>query len=93
MVKDAPLALTRRFPGLAGRLPHVPLTTLPTPVHPLAHLARATGILARAHTSPYRGRPLLFWNTFSAIAPTGPHARLPAPEELPAAFRQFFARP
>jgi D-cysteine desulfhydrase len=38
------LALERRFPGLAGRLPRFPLTTLPTPVHALDRLGRAQGI-------------------------------------------------
>jgi 1-aminocyclopropane-1-carboxylate deaminase/D-cysteine desulfhydrase-like pyridoxal-dependent ACC family enzyme len=30
------LPLFRRFPGIAGRIPHLPLTTLPTPVERLA---------------------------------------------------------
>ena len=38
------LAIERRFPGLAGRLDRFPLTTLPTPVHPLRELGRAVGI-------------------------------------------------
>jgi len=37
-------ALERRFPGLAGRLPRVPLTALPTPVGTLGALARARGL-------------------------------------------------
>jgi D-cysteine desulfhydrase len=39
-----PLALERRFAGLAGRLPRRPLATLPTPVEPLAALARDAGV-------------------------------------------------
>lgn len=39
------LALVRRFPALA-RLPRYPLTTLPTPVQPLARLARRRGLAA-----------------------------------------------
>lgn len=38
------LALERRFPALKERLRRVPLARLPTPVRPLAHLARAAGI-------------------------------------------------
>jgi len=38
------LAIERRFPGIARCLPRVPLTTLPTPVHPLQQLARVRGI-------------------------------------------------
>jgi D-cysteine desulfhydrase len=38
------LALERRFPTLRGRLPRRPLATLPTPVHRLAGLERATGL-------------------------------------------------
>ena len=39
------LALVRRFPSLA-RLPRHPLTTLPTPVQPLARLARRSELAA-----------------------------------------------
>lgn len=40
------LALERRFPTLAGRLPRRPLASLPTPVHRLAHLGREAGLPA-----------------------------------------------
>ena len=40
MKRDAEIALERRFPALTGRLARVPLTTLPTPVEPLAALGR-----------------------------------------------------
>jgi D-cysteine desulfhydrase len=40
----APLALERRFPVLAGRLPRRPLASLPTPVHRLAALGRDAGL-------------------------------------------------
>ena len=38
------LALVRRFPGLRDTLPRVRLTTLPTRVYPLLHLAGALGV-------------------------------------------------
>ena len=38
-----------------------------------------------------RGRPLLFWNTFSAIEPAIPGSILPGPDALPVPFRRFFA--
>lgn len=38
-----PIALERRFPELAGRLPRRALASLPTPVHPIATLARSAG--------------------------------------------------
>lgn len=38
-----------RFPALAGRLPHTPIGVFPTPVHPLAWLAREIGPVASAH--------------------------------------------
>jgi D-cysteine desulfhydrase len=38
------IALERRFPALAGRLPRRALATLPTPVHRLAALGRDAGI-------------------------------------------------
>jgi D-cysteine desulfhydrase len=41
---DPSLALERRFPLLAGRLPRRPLAALPTPVHRLAALGRDAGI-------------------------------------------------
>ncbi len=39
-----PLALERRFPELGGRLPRLPLATLPTPVHRLFALERDAGL-------------------------------------------------
>ncbi len=41
--ETSPLALERRFAGLAGRLPRFPLTTLPTPVARMAALGRECG--------------------------------------------------
>ncbi len=38
------IALERRFPVLAGRLPRRPLAALPTPVEPMAALGRGAGI-------------------------------------------------
>lgn len=40
----APLALERRFPALAGKLPRLALAMLPTPAHRLAALGRAAGL-------------------------------------------------
>jgi D-cysteine desulfhydrase len=47
-------------------------------------------LLDRAGEPALRGRPLLFWNTFSAIEPAIPSGVLPAPGTLPAPFRRFF---
>jgi D-cysteine desulfhydrase len=44
VVSSSELALERRFPALRGRLPRRALATLPTPVHRLAGLERATGL-------------------------------------------------
>src|SRR5436853_7909412 len=45
VVTDAPpLALERRFPALAGRLPRRPFALLPTPVHRLEALGRDAGV-------------------------------------------------
>ncbi len=41
---SSPLALERRFPEIAGRLPRRPLADLPTPVHPLRALGAEAGI-------------------------------------------------
>jgi D-cysteine desulfhydrase len=38
------LALERRFPTIAGKVPRRPLALLPTPVHPLRDLGRDAGI-------------------------------------------------
>jgi D-cysteine desulfhydrase len=43
-VTTSAIALERRFPALAGRLPRRALATLPTPVHRLAALGRDAGI-------------------------------------------------
>lgn len=43
-VSPPPLALERRFPTIAGKLPRRPLALLPTPVHPLRDLGRDAGI-------------------------------------------------
>jgi D-cysteine desulfhydrase len=48
-------------------------------------------LLDVARSAPYRGRPVLFWNTFSSVDPTAGVPRLPTPRELPPAFRRFFA--
>jgi D-cysteine desulfhydrase len=47
-------------------------------------------LVERAGTDPYRGKPLLFWHTYSAIDPAARLAALPDPDELPRAFRRFF---
>ncbi|MCC6764523.1 MAG: pyridoxal-phosphate dependent enzyme [Deltaproteobacteria bacterium] len=43
-IRAEPLALERRFPALAGRLPRLPLAVLPTPAHRLANLGRDVGL-------------------------------------------------
>jgi D-cysteine desulfhydrase len=47
-------------------------------------------LLDRARDPALRGRPLLFWNTFSAIEPALPGGILPPPGSLPVPFRRFF---
>lgn len=47
-------------------------------------------ILDVASHDDYRGRNLLFWNTYSSIDPSV-RVRLPDPSELPIAFHRFFA--
>ncbi len=47
-------------------------------------------LLDRAAAPPYRGRPLLFWHTYSAVDPAVRLAALPDPSELPRAFHRFF---
>lgn len=47
--------------------------------------------LDHARDPALRGRPLLFWNTFSATEPAIPDGGLPAPDALPVPFRRFFA--
>ncbi|MCC6847514.1 MAG: pyridoxal-phosphate dependent enzyme [Deltaproteobacteria bacterium] len=43
-MRTEPLALERRFPVLAGRLPRMALAALPTPAHRLADLGRDAGV-------------------------------------------------
>ncbi len=50
-------------------------------------------VLRRAADPSLAGRPVLFWNTFSSIEPSIAPAELPAPADLPAAFRRFFVTP
>jgi len=50
----------------------------------------AAALLASAVTDAYRGRPLLFWHTFSAVDPAARLAALPEPGDLPAALQRFF---
>lgn len=47
-------------------------------------------LLALAEQPPYRGQPLLFWNTYSGVDPADGLARLPDWRELPPAFHRFF---
>ncbi len=47
-------------------------------------------LLARAGEPELQERPLLFWNTFSGVAPALPGGGLPDPGALPRAFRRFF---
>ena len=46
-------------------------------------------LLDTAAGDDYRGRNLLFWNTYSSVDP-GARVSLPAPGELPVAFHQYF---
>jgi D-cysteine desulfhydrase len=48
-------------------------------------------LLDLSQQPPYRGRPLLFWNTYSSVDLAARVAPLPDPSELPVAFRRFFA--
>ena len=43
-IPPQPIALERRFPGIAGRLPRLPLAALPSPVERLATLGREAGV-------------------------------------------------
>jgi D-cysteine desulfhydrase len=47
-------------------------------------------MLDGAREPALHGRPILFWNTFSAIEPAVPGRILPGPGELPLPFRRFF---
>jgi D-cysteine desulfhydrase len=47
-------------------------------------------LLRRAATEELRGRPLLFWDTFSAGEPSNLPAVLPDADALPLPFRRFF---
>jgi D-cysteine desulfhydrase len=47
-------------------------------------------LLALAQRPPYRGRELLFWNTYSAIDPAQRLAQLADFHQLPAPFQRFF---
>ena len=49
------------------------------------------GALALAREPPWRGRPLLFWHTYSASDPAAALDRLPDWRALPPDFRRFFA--
>jgi D-cysteine desulfhydrase len=46
-------------------------------------------LLALGREVPWRGRTLLFWNTFSAVDPAARLARLPEPDDLPPPFRRL----
>lgn len=48
-------------------------------------------LLARAGTDRWRGRTLLFWNTFSSVDPAATLGPLPDWRTLPAPFHRFFA--
>lgn len=47
-------------------------------------------LLRYAQQAPYAGKPLLFWNTYSAVDPASTLSRLPEYTELPPAFHRFF---
>jgi D-cysteine desulfhydrase len=47
-------------------------------------------LMRHAATEAFRGRPLLFWNTFSSIEPARAPASVPPPDALPPPFRRFF---
>lgn len=47
-------------------------------------------LLRLSREEPYRGRNLLFWNTYSSIDPAVGLSELPSFRELPAAFHRFF---
>jgi D-cysteine desulfhydrase len=51
----------------------------------------AAAFLSLAATEPYRGRNLLFWNTYSSIDPGARLSALPEFRALPPAFHRFFA--
>lgn len=72
-----------RAQALAGELAGIRLETTYTAKCLAALLDAAAG-------DDYRGRNLLFWNTYSSVDP-GARVRLPAPSELPPTFHQFFA--
>ena len=50
----------------------------------------AAAFLSLAAQPPYRGRNLLFWNTYSSVDPGARLDRLPDFHQLPAAFHRFF---
>jgi D-cysteine desulfhydrase len=47
-------------------------------------------LMRHAAADPLRGRPLLFWNTFSSIEPAAAPPSLPPPDVLPPPFHRFF---
>jgi D-cysteine desulfhydrase len=51
----------------------------------------AAAFLALAERPPYRGRPLLFWNTYSSVDPAERLAALPDFRALAPPFHRFFA--
>ncbi|MBI4516493.1 MAG: pyridoxal-phosphate dependent enzyme [Deltaproteobacteria bacterium] len=51
----------------------------------------AAALLHLARAPAYRGRTLLFWNTYSSVDPGAQLERLPDFHELPPAFHQFFS--
>ena len=55
------------------------------------YTAKALAALLDLAARPtWRGRPLLFWNTYSSVDPAAAVSRLPDWHELPPAFHQFF---
>jgi len=57
------------------------------------YTAKCLAALMRHAAGPLRGRPLLFWNTFSSIEPATAPEVLPPPDALPAPFHRFFRDP
>lgn len=47
-------------------------------------------LLALGREEPWRGRTLLYWNTYSSVDPGAGLAALPDPRQLPPAFHRFF---
>ena len=48
------------------------------------------GALALGHEPEWRGRPILFWHTYSSVDPGGHVARLPDWRELPPALHHVW---